>query len=177
MDTIAFAAYRRECFDVLGGFSTNRVLAEDDFFNFEVRSAGGQLFLTPEVRSIYYSRSTLRSLARQYFGYGRAKGRAMVEERSSIRPRHLVPAGTLVVGGALALLSPFLAGARVALAGGALIYATLGGLSGIRAARRQESLADSPLIALVFPILHACYGTGTLVGSSAAVGRSLLRRS
>ena len=32
----AFAAYRRECFDLLGGFDTDRQYAEDDFFNYQV---------------------------------------------------------------------------------------------------------------------------------------------
>ncbi len=165
VDTIAFAAYRRECFEILGGFATDRDLAEDDFFNYQVRAAGGKLYLTPAVKSIYYSRSELRPLARQYFGYGRAKGRASVEVPSSILPRHLVP-GATVAGGALLLAAAFISQpARWLLAIGGLAYAGLAAYSANSAASRRGDPTLAPRVALVFPVLHASYGLGTIVGA------------
>ncbi|MBI5949000.1 MAG: glycosyltransferase family 2 protein [Chloroflexi bacterium] len=165
VDTIAFAAYRRECFDILGGFATDRDLAEDDFFNYQVRAAGGKLYLTPAVKSVYYSRSGLRPLARQYFGYGKAKGRASVEVPSSILPRHLVP-GATVAGGALLLAASLVSQpARWLLAIGGLAYAGLAAYSANSAASRRDDPALAPRVALVFPVLHASYGLGTIVGA------------
>ncbi len=166
VDTIAFAAYRRECFDLLGGFDTDRQYAEDDFFNFRIRQAGGRLYLTPAVKSVYFARSGLRPLIRQYFAYGRAKGKAAVEEPASIRPRHLAPAAAVSLGGALVLLGAFLPVARIALFTAGGLYALLAAYSGRRAATRRGAVRLAPLTALLFPVVHVSYGLGTLLGAA-----------
>ncbi|MGI8927368.1 MAG: glycosyltransferase family 2 protein [Tepidiformaceae bacterium] len=164
VDTIAFAAYRRECFETLGGFDIDRQQAEDDFFNFRIRQAGGRLYLTPAVRSVYYARAGLRSLARQYFGYGRAKGRVSVEVPASIQPRHLVPAATVVAGLFLATAGTRSSFARRALFAGGAAYAALAATSARRASARRHDPSLAPLIAVAFPVVHTSYGLGTLVG-------------
>lgn len=169
VDTIAFAAYRRECFDLLGGFPVDRVRAEDDFFNYEVRRAGGKLYLTPEVRSTYYARATFRGLARQYFGYGEAKGRAAVDEPASVRPRHLVPLAAVVGGGLLAAAALALPRARLLLGGGTMLYGVLAAASAVQATRgRDRRLA--PLTAVAFPLIHTAYGFGSALGILRASG-------
>ncbi len=165
VDTVPWGAYRRECFEILGGFATDRELAEDDFFNYEVRAAGGKLYLTPAIKSVYYPRSTFRPLARQYFGYGRAKGRASVEVPSSILPRHLVPGATVAGGALLLAASVFSRRARWLLALGGSAYAGLAAYSANTASSRRGDPTLAPRVALVFPVLHASYGIGTIVGA------------
>lgn len=164
VDTIAFAAYRRECFDVIGGFRTDRVLAVDDFFNYELRRAGGRLFLTPAVRSTYFSRSTPGKLFRQYFGYGRAKGTAMTEAPDSILPRHLVPAATVIGAILLGVLGLVSRRSRLLLA----VFGAAYGSAALTAAGRTREKANTLLTALTFPILHSAYGFGTILGVLAA---------
>ncbi|MGK2965738.1 MAG: glycosyltransferase family 2 protein [Tepidiformaceae bacterium] len=171
VDTIAFAAYRRECFDLLGGFDTTRDKGEDDHFNYMIRRAGGRLYLTPRVRSTYYARSGYRALARQYFGYGRAKGRALIDETPSIRPRHLVPAGAVAAGGLLTLLSLAATPARAILVLGGLAYAGLGAYSAYRSTSRRGETLLAPAAAIAFPIVHASYGLGTFRGIYDALRR------
>jgi glycosyltransferase involved in cell wall biosynthesis len=172
VDTIAFAAYRRECFDAIGGFDTNRDKAEDDFFNYEVRKAGGRLYLTPTVWSTYYARSTFPSLARQYLGYGRAKGRAMVAAPGSLQPRHLAPAAMVVAGGCLGVMAPRWPATRWMLAACAAVYAVAASLAAQRATARRNRPRLAPLTFAAFPVVHFAYGLGTLRGAI----ESLLRR-
>ncbi len=177
VDTIAFAAYRRECFDLLGGFDTDRQYAEDDFFNYRIRQAGGRLYLTPAVKSFYFARSGLRPLIRQYFAYGRAKGKAAVEEPRSIRPRHLAPAAAVTVGGALLAASLFVPVARIALLVAGGLYAALALYSTRRAAARRDARPLAPLVAALFPVIHVSYGLGTLLGAARrAYGTAVTRR-
>ncbi len=164
VDTIAFAAYRRECFELLGGFDTDRQYAEDDFFNYRIRQAGGRLYLTPAVKSVYFARSGLRPLIRQYFAYGRAKGKAALEEPRSIRPRHLAPAAAVSLGGALAVASVFVPLARIALLLAGALYGALALYSARRAAARRDAPQLAPLVTALFPVVHVSYGLGTLVG-------------
>ena len=168
VDTIAFAAYRRECFELLGGFDTDRHLAVDDFYNFRVRDAGGRLYLTPAVRSVYYTRTGLRPLAKQYFGYGRAKGRASVEVPPSIQPRHLVPAATIAAASLLLLASRVSRSARWLFILGGVAYGGLNAASSASAASRRGDRTLGPLIAGVFPLIHASYGVGMILGAISA---------
>lgn len=174
VDTVAFAAYRRECFDVLGGFDEGRQHAEDDFFNYRIRAAGGRVFLTPAIRSVYYTREALVPLARQYFSYGRAKGRSALEAPGSIRPRHLVPALTVLTTGALAAASLVSGLARWALGTAGAAYLALSATSAYRSNRRRGTGGLAPLTMLAFATVHVSYGVGTLVGAGRAwVGRRL----
>jgi glycosyltransferase involved in cell wall biosynthesis len=171
VDTIAFAAYRRECFTELGGFDLDREKAEDDFFNFRVRQAGGRLYLTPAISSRYFARPGFRSVARQYFGYGRAKGRAAVEEPASLRPRHLAPVAALVGGALLAMLGFRWEGPRNVLLGLGALYAAGAAVGGWQATARRSRPGLAPLAGAVFPVLHASYGLGTIAGVVAAAVR------
>lgn len=164
VDTVAFAAYRRECFDLLGGFDLSRERGEDDHFNWHIRKSGGRLWLTPAVRSVYYARGDFRSLARQYFSYGCAKGRALAEEPQSLRPRHLVPAATVLSGATLALLGFRFGAARVLLVLAAGAYVALTAVAA-RSASRRSPQAPPALVALAFPVVHAAYGCGTVLGA------------
>ncbi len=172
VDTIAFAAYRRECFEALGGFDADREKAEDDFFNYRIRRAGGRLFLTPEVSSVYFARSTYRSVARQYFAYGKAKGRTGIEEPASVQIRHVVPSGAVAIGGVLALAGVSSGIARWALLLLGVLYASAAGYAGVRASMQRGRLELAPLTAATFPVVHASYGVGAIAGAVAA----LLRR-
>lgn len=163
VDTVAFAAYRRECFDLVGGFDLTRDRGEDDHFNWRIRDAGGRLWLTPAIRSVYYARGDFRSLGRQYLAYGRAKGRALAEEPRSLRPRHLAPASTVVAGTVLALLGLRFTPARLMLGLGAGAYGLLAAISARQAARRSPG-TPTGLTMLAFPVIHAAYGAGTFAG-------------
>lgn len=164
VDTIAFAAYRRECFDVLGGFDINRDKAEDDFFNYCIRREGGKLFLTPSVASVYFARSSFRSVARQYFGYGQAKGRALMDEPGSVRPRHFAPLLAVLGGIAILLAAPWSVRVRVLAGVCAATYAAAATVFGRHATSQKGDARLWPLTAATFPVLHASYGLGTLLG-------------
>jgi succinoglycan biosynthesis protein ExoA len=171
VDTIAFAAYRRECFDLLSGFDTDRDKAEDDFFNYRIRQAGGRLYLTPAVSSVYFARSSFPSVARQYFGYGKAKGRAAIEEPRSIQPRHLAPLVVVACGMTLTLLRLFSGAARLVTLTLAALYVAAAGFSALRSTSRRGNPGLAPITAVVFPVVHLAYGLGTALGAFQAFRR------
>lgn len=163
VDTVAFGAYRREVFALLGGFDPTRDRGEDDHFNYLVRAHGGRLFLDPAIRSTYYARSSWWGLVRQYEGYGRAKGRALAENRAMVRPRHLVPSAAVAAGATLALLGLVSARARLTLALATSVYALLAAFASRGAGERVEG-ARPLLTALAFPVIHTSYGIGLARG-------------
>lgn len=161
VDTVAFGAYRREVFDRIGVFDEELVRNQDDEFNFRLIQAGGKIWLDPSIRSVYYSRASLRSLWKQYFQYGFYKVRVIQKRKAVPSWRHLVPATfvcALFGSGLWALLSSqwFWALSVIGPYGVANLIASFG------AARRDWTTL--PLLPLAFFTLHLSYGIGFLWG-------------
>jgi cellulose synthase/poly-beta-1,6-N-acetylglucosamine synthase-like glycosyltransferase len=163
VDTIAFAAYRRDVFERIGLFDEELVRDQDDELNYRLRACGGKLFLDPRIRTRYFVRSTLRGLWRQYFDYGLWKVRVLQKHPRAMKPRHFVPAASIAVGGALLLLG--LWDRRALFAAGALAAAYGAGVVGISVAiARRFGASRLPASLAVFPTLHFSYGSGFLLG-------------
>jgi glycosyltransferase involved in cell wall biosynthesis len=170
-DSVPYGAYRREVFERLGGFAEDIDRGEDDEFNYRLRSAGGRIVLSPSIHSTYYCRTTLRELARQYWGYGLAKAAVLQRHPERLRPRHLVPAALVLALSGGALLS-FVNRRFVwltLLAGGA--YAVADGLASLSIARRGNE-KEARYLPAAFACIHLPAGAGMLVG----LARGLLGR-
>ena len=91
VDTVPFGAYRRALVDRIG-FYDERLLTNEDYeFNVRIRKSGGAVWFDPNIRSIYYARSTLSQLARQYWRYGYWKAKMIQRYPDTIRWRQLLP--------------------------------------------------------------------------------------
>jgi hypothetical protein len=162
-DTVAFPAYRRAVIDRLGPFDEELVRNQDDEYNYRLRKMGGKILLAADIRARYYSRSSLKSLWRQYFQYGFWKVRVMQKHPWQMRVRQFVPfafVATLIISAAVA---PFVSNAVwvLGLLCGSYLCATLAA-SVLKAS--QGAWAVLPLLPLAFATLHFAYGFGFLVG-------------
>ena len=70
VDTVPFPAYTREIIQKVGFYDEELVRNQDDEYNYRIRKLGGKILLAPDVKSKYYSRSSIRKLWSQYFQYG-----------------------------------------------------------------------------------------------------------
>ena len=163
VDTVAFGAYHRRVFDEIGLFDEELVYNEDDEFNYRLREHRGRILLTPEIRSRYYARASLKGLWQQYYRYGLGKVRVikMHPRASSMRP--YVPftlVATLLITGLPSVLS------HVFL----LLFLCV--LSSYLAASLLASMMTCarygwkylPLLPATFACLHFAYGFGFLIG-------------
>jgi glycosyltransferase involved in cell wall biosynthesis len=174
VDTVAFGAYQRRVFDILGGFREDIDAGEDDEFNYRLRDAGGVILLLPEMRAKYTVRGTLRGLWRQYFAYGRAKPRVLHAHPSQVQARQLVPATFVVALLGFSVLAIF--GSRNALAALVGVYTLAATIaSSVLAVQRGTRLF--PPVVIVFPCMHIAYGSGFMAGLLGLASRLLLRTS
>jgi succinoglycan biosynthesis protein ExoA len=162
-DSVPYGAYRRRVFERLGDFAEDINRGEDDEFNYRLREAGGRIVLSPTIRSVFYCRTSLWELARQYWGYGLAKAAVLQRHPSHLRARHLVPSA-LVASIAAGLLFS-LVDRRFAwialLAGGA--YAVANGLASWSIAREGHT-EEARFLPAAFACIHLPAGAGMLVG-------------
>ena len=163
VDTVAFGAYRRAAMTRCGPLDEELVRNQDDEYNYRLRERGGKILLAPDIRSRYYSRSSLQSLWRQYFQYGFWKVRVLQKHPAQMQPRQFAPplfAAALV--GALALAVPSRLG-RMLLGAVVGSYAA-GNLVATAAAVRKEGPRHAARLPIIFATLHLSYGLGFLVG-------------
>lgn len=162
-DTVYLGAYRRKIFEKIGLFDEELVRNQDDELNYRLVKSGGKIFISPEIKSYYYPRDSLKKLWKQYYEYGYWKVRVIQKHRIPASIRHLVP-GTFVLSlicgilltplnglGLIILvpvLTPYLS---------ALIYFSL------KSCRKNKN-KNIFLLMLVFVILHLSYGFGFLKG-------------
>jgi GT2 family glycosyltransferase len=173
VDTVAFGAYRRRVFDMLGPFREDIDAGEDDEYNYRLRDAGGTILLLPELRATYTVRGGLRALWRQYAAYGAAKPRVLRLHPAQTQLRQIVPAAFVAALAASAIMPVFgRTGAFKVVAGVYTLAATIASL--ILGVRRDIRLI--PAMMAVFPCMHIAYGSGFIAGLM-GLARSLLTRT
>jgi succinoglycan biosynthesis protein ExoA len=93
-----------------GGYDANFSHNEDGEYDHRLRAAGGRIWLDAEIRVRYSPRSTVQSLAKQYFNYGKGRARNLMKHGGVPKLRQLIPQATLVLcllGFALAPIEPW----------------------------------------------------------------------
>lgn len=163
-DTVAFPAYTREIVERVGPYDEELVRNQDDEYNYRLRKLGGKLLLAEDIKSLYYSRSSLASTWRQYFRYGYWKVRVMQKHPAQMRPRQFIP--PLFV---LSLLLTFIAAPFLWLGfwmwiGLVGTYLTANVLCSIVLSARNRFWLGPLLLPAVFVVLHVGYGSGFLYG-------------
>lgn len=162
VDTVPFGAYRKSLVDEIGKFDESLLTNEDYEFNTRIRQAGGQLWLDPQIRSIYFARSTLGALARQYWRYGFWKWRMLRRYPQTLRWRQALPPLFVLglLGGVfLALIFPilwYLVGVVIA------VYLLVLLLAGLQSALRRGQAFLIFGLPLAIPVMHLAWGSGFL---------------
>ena len=112
VDTVYLGAFRKEALLAVGGFDERFTRAQDWELNFRLRQAGGVVYFDPLLVVTYRPRSTVKTLAKQYFEYGRWRRVVSRRHQGTINYRYLAPPFTvaatmlsLILGW---LVSPFL---------------------------------------------------------------------
>jgi succinoglycan biosynthesis protein ExoA len=176
VDTVPYAAFRRDVFRRVGFFNERVPVNEDFEFNYRVRAAGGRIRFSPEIRSHYIARGSLGALLRQYFFYGHQKAVMLSFHPRSIRLRQLIPAlfapslAALAAGAFFSRPLAIMLGAELLAYGAAAIF-----FAG-KAAVLGRDPALIPALLPVFFCIHTAWGAGFWVGAAGNFGRLLGRK-
>ena len=162
VDTVPFGSFKRELIDRIGMFDETLLTNEDYEFNARVMQSGGKVWLDPRIRSEYFARSSLKTLARQYWRYGYWKRQMLRRYPETLRWRQALPpvfvAGLIVLG----LASPFFWLARWTLLSVIGLYGFVLLAAGIQLAAKKKDLAMIAGVPLAIATMHFAWGTGFL---------------
>ena len=148
-DTAVYGLYKKEIFETVGFFNEKFVRNQDIELHSRIRAAGERFYFNPEISCIYYSRNTVKKMAKQAFG------------NSALSLRHLVPFAFvlyLIIFTALGFFSKIFWFLE---AGVLLIHVMLGLMAACKKTRRLSEIVKMPFL---FLILHLSYGVGYLSG-------------
>lgn len=161
VDTVPFGAFRRSLVDRIGLFDETLHSNEDYEFNARIRQNGGRVWLDPEIVTVYYARSTLRELARQYWRYGYWKFRMLRRYPDTLRWRQALP--PLFVSSLIGLaLFAWWAPARWLLAMDLAVYMAVLLFAGAQSAFHHRKLYLALGLPLSIATMHLAWGCGFL---------------
>lgn len=161
VDTVPFGAFRRSLIDKIGLFDETLLSNEDYEFNARIRQSGGHIWLDPKIATVYYARSTLRELARQYWRYGYWKFRMLRRYPDTLRWRQGLPPLFVASLLGLALLVWWLpVGCLLTLE--LTIYGTVLLLAGLLSALRHQKIYLFIGLPLAIATMHLAWGAGFL---------------
>ncbi|MGB5529100.1 MAG: glycosyltransferase family 2 protein, partial [Ignavibacteriaceae bacterium] len=91
LDTVVYAAYRRELFDEIGYFEENFSMGDDAELNWRIRKAGYKILFNPNIKSYYHPRKTIPKFIQQMFRYGILRVNMFKRHTSAATLTHLIP--------------------------------------------------------------------------------------
>ena len=168
VESVPLGVFRRDALEAVGGFDETLARNEDYELNVRLRAAGERVLFDPRLAVVYRPRPDARSLARQYFDYGRWKRVVVGRHPRSLRARQVAPPALVL--GLLASLGCAVAAALAPAGGAALVglaallpgawFVALAGAS-LGCAVRRRSVAA---LAMAWPLLivHLAWGAGFL---------------
>jgi len=162
VDTVPFGSFKRGLVERIGYFDETLLTNEDYEFNTRIRKAGGKVWLDPSIRSIYFSRSTLVELGRQYLRYGYWKWRMLRRYPDTLRWRQALPPLFVLSVIVLSFASIFIPVAGLVLVVEMMVYLFILFLVGIQAGVLRKKIYLAIGLPLAISVMHISWGGGFL---------------
>ena len=159
VDTVFLGAFRRRVFETVGLYDPGAITNEDAELNQRILAAGGRIYLSRDIVVHYSPRNSFRSLARQYFRYGRGRARTALSHLSLLNARPVVPFAFVFVASVLLAIPPARPLGYLLVGAYALAVTT-------EAARlaAHHGVSLFPRIAIDFAVMHVSHGLGFAAG-------------
>jgi glycosyltransferase involved in cell wall biosynthesis len=162
VDTVPFGSFRRALIERVGYFDESLLTNEDYEFNARIRKHGGKIWLDPSIRSMYFARSTLLELIRQYWRYGYWKWHMLRRYPNTLRWRQALPPLFVASLASLVVLSILIPLAGLLLAAELFLYFFIMLLAGLYAAIQQRNAYFVFGLPLSIFAMHIAWGCGFL---------------
>jgi glycosyltransferase involved in cell wall biosynthesis len=159
VDTVFLGAFRRKIFETVGLWDPKAITNEDAELNQRILESGGQIYLSRDIVVHYYPRDSYKTLAKQYYKYGRGRARTLLKLGTVPTIRPFIPFIMTAGAATLLLVPPLWPLAPVA-------FATYALATGAEAVRVGKGLGPKaiPLVWEMFPALHVSHGVGVAAG-------------
>ncbi|MFK5598211.1 glycosyltransferase family 2 protein [Methylobacterium sp. HMF5984] len=157
------AAIRRTKFLELGGYDESFAANEDAEFDYRLKKSGGKIWLAADIVIQYYPRSTIKSLAFQYFRYGWGRGQNIIKHKQKLRLRQMLPPLLVTYTIAVLLIIYFLPASLInVLLVPFALYLLVIITSAINSVRQTRGACGVAAI-YILPAMHFSWGIGFVI--------------
>ena len=164
VDTVFGGCYKKEIFKKIGLFNENLIRSQDIEFNLRLRKSGGKIFLIPDIKSCYYSQSTLRGFLKHGFVNGIWVTYPLKFRVRIFSWRHLIPlifVLSLIGSGILATFSLIFLRLFLFII---ISYLLANIYFSVKIAKREKNFKYLFIMPVVFASRHVTYGLGSFWG-------------
>ena len=163
-DTVFLGAFRRQYLLDIGAYDERLPCNEDDDLTFRMTERGDKIYISSDIKSIYYPRDSYRALFKQRFRYGYWKvAVAKKHGRPARRVGHLIPLCFFLFLLIFAVLSVFFTWCRILYGAVLGLYMILNLVFSI-CNPYTHSAADVLRLFWIHFIIHLSYGIGYFCG-------------
>jgi cellulose synthase/poly-beta-1,6-N-acetylglucosamine synthase-like glycosyltransferase len=166
VDTVYLGVFKRSALIDVGGYDSRFTRAQDWELNYRLREKGGVIWFNPNLTVTYRPRSTSRSLAKQYFEYGRWRAAVTRYHKGTANFRYLAPPINVFLQAFSILLGTFWAPVFFI-----PIFTYLGAIL-IAALVIGESWAERVRLPIVLIIMHFSWGIGFITSPRTLISNS-----
>tara|TARA_Y100000768_G_C23948923_1_gene669109 strand:+ start:129 stop:1061 length:933 start_codon:yes stop_codon:yes gene_type:complete len=156
VNTVYQGFFYKNIFSQIGYFDEDLVRNQDDELSYRILKFGGSIYYEPKIKSVYHSRSNIKKLFVQYFQYGLYKPLVFIKTKHGMQIHHFVPAlfvfylfGFLIFFKSFYYFFPILLYLMLC-----IYFAT----------NSKLNLKSKLLCLIIYPIIHASYGLGFILG-------------
>ena len=168
-DTVFLGAFERQYLIDLGLYDERLPRSEDDDLNFRIAESGGKVYITPEIKSVYYPRDSYIKLFKQYYEYGVWKVAVIKKHKKPARISHLIPMLFVLYLVSFSILSLFFKPALYVFLGVLALYILLDMYFSFTNKYVKTFLNKLRLMYVHF-LLHLSYGLGFWQGIFKFIG-------
>ena len=171
-DTVFGGCYNRKVFSKYGLFNESLISTSDYEFNKRIKRAGARIFLVPEIKITYYTRSTLLKFFRNNIRNGIwAVYPIALTDHFPVSLRHLVPMLFIIVLSGTILLSFYFKCFLILLLTISVVYLFTALIFSVKSVGKQyHYILFMPFL---FLGLHLTYGFGSVIGIIKAVFKKI----
>lgn len=160
-DTAVYGLYKKEIFDEVGYFDESLVRNQDIELHARIRNSGGKFYFNPEIKSVYYTRNTVKKMLKQAFENGAWNPIVLRKTKGTLSLRHMIPFAFVSFIGITTFLGFFKKTFWYFETAILVLHLILGFIFARKKTNNPKELVQMPLL---FLLLHLSYGTGFFVG-------------
>lgn len=161
VDTVPFGAFRREVFQKYGLYDERLTRNQDNEMNYRIRKNGGKIYMSEDIRLVYYCRNSISGIANMAMKNGKWNVITMGLCPGAMGIRHFIPfifLLSLIIVPILTIFIPIIGYLFILEIG---LYMLLNLIFSIKAATKFKYI---PILVILFPVFHLSYGFGSLIG-------------
>jgi cellulose synthase/poly-beta-1,6-N-acetylglucosamine synthase-like glycosyltransferase len=166
VDTVYLGVFKRSALIGVGGYDARFTRAQDWELNFRLREKGGVIWFNPNLTVTYRPRSTFKSLAKQYFEYGKWRAAVTRHHKGTANFRYLASPINVFLQTFSILLGAFWAPVFLI-----PIFTYLGAIL-IAALVIGKSWAERIRLPIVLIIMHFSWGIGFITSPRTLISNS-----